>query len=154
MPLLIGLPPLPLRNAVRGTAAAGRTRLEQDVVKAMCVIVVTVALLGLTTAARTDEPKKEDTVTKLLGRWTVTKAADEQLVGAIVTFEKGGKVSVVRKADGKETKLDGTYRVEKDTLISDIGGNTDTNAIKRLTADALELENQDSRVVTILKKTR
>ena len=37
---------------------------------------VSVALLGLTTAARTDEPKKEDNVTKLLGKWKITKATD------------------------------------------------------------------------------
>ena len=121
--------------------------------KALCVIAMSVVLLGLTTAARTDEPK-EDTVTKLLGKWKVTKATDESLVGAVVTFEKGGKASVVRKVDGQETKLDGTYRVEKDTLISDIAGNTDTNAIKRITADELELENPDSRAVTTLKKTK
>src|SRR5438045_701665 len=57
---------LPLRNAVRGTAAAGIAQLEEEVMKALCVIAVSVALLGLTTAARTDEPKKEDNVTKLL----------------------------------------------------------------------------------------
>jgi uncharacterized protein (TIGR03066 family) len=125
-----------------------------EVMKALCVIAVSVALLGLTTAARADEPKKDDAVTRLLGRWTVTKATDESLVGAIVTFEKGGKASLVRKAGGQETKLDGTYRVEKDTLISEIAGNTDTNTIKRLTADALELENPDSRAATILKKTK
>src|SRR5207302_4387029 len=106
------------------------------------------------TAARTDEPKKEDAVTKLVGKWKVTKATDEAGVGAVVTLEKGGKASFVRKVDGQDTKLDGTYRVEKDTLISDIAGNTDTNAIKRLTADELELENPDSRAVTTLKKTK
>jgi uncharacterized protein (TIGR03066 family) len=120
----------------------------------LCVIAASIALLGLTTAAQADGPKKDDTVTKLLGKWEVTKATDETLVGAIVTFEKGGKVSLVKKVDGKETKLDGTYKVEKDKLVSDIAGNTDTNTIKKLTAAALELENEESSATTVLKKTK
>jgi uncharacterized protein (TIGR03066 family) len=122
--------------------------------KALWVIAVCLTLLSLTTAVGADEPKKGDTVTKLLGKWEITKAADESLVGAIVTFEKDGKATIVKKADGQGAKLDGTYKVDKDKLISDIGGNVDTNIIKKLTSDTLEFENIDSKAKTILKKTK
>ncbi len=122
--------------------------------KTSFVLVASIALLGLASAAWADEPKNDDTVTKLLGKWEVAKATDESLVGAFVTFEKGGKVSLVKKVDDKETKLDGTYRIEKGKLISEIGGNTDTNTIKKLTATALDLENEESRATTVLKKTK
>ena len=122
--------------------------------KALIAISVGLALLGLTSVVRADDSKKDDPVAKLLGKWEVTKATDERLVGAIVTFEKEGKANLVRKVDGQETKLDATYKVEKDTLITEIGDNKDTNIIKKLTANALELENKDSQATTVLKKTK
>src|SRR5262245_59047001 len=115
----------------------------------LCVIAAGVALLSLTTIPGADGAGKGDTATKLVGKWEVTKATDATLVGAVVTFEKGGKVSLVKK-DGKGAKLDGTYKVEKDKLVSDVGGNADTNTIKKLTADALELEHDDSGATTVL----
>src|SRR5262245_867851 len=105
--------------------------------KTWCVIAVSVTLLGLANDVGADEPKKDDIVSKLLGKWEITKAADQSLVGAFVTFEKEGKAIIVKKANGQEAKLDGTYKIEKDKLISDIGGTVDTNIIKKLTADML-----------------
>jgi uncharacterized protein (TIGR03066 family) len=122
--------------------------------KALSVLAVSLVLLGLTSVVRADDSKKDDPVAKLLGKWEVTKATDERLVGAIVTFEKEGKANVVMKVDGQETKLDGTYKVEKETLITEVGDNKDTNIIKKLTANALELENKDSQATTVLKKTK
>ena len=122
--------------------------------KMLCVAMASVTLLGLTAFAQADDPKNEATIAKLLGKWEITKTREENLVGAIVTFEKGGKANVVMKVDGKETKLEGTYKVEKDKLISELNGNTDTNTITKLTDTALELENSDASVTTILKKKK
>ncbi len=120
--------------------------------KMLCAIAMSLALLGLTSYARADEAKKDDPLAKLLGKWEVTKATDERLVGAVVTFEKGGKANLVMNVDGQETKLDGTYKIEKDTLITEVGESKDTNIIKKLTASALELENKESQAMTVLKK--
>jgi uncharacterized protein (TIGR03066 family) len=128
--------------------------MERRIMKMLCVAMASVTLLGLTAFAQADDPKNEATIAKLLGKWEITKTREENLVGAIVTFEKGGKANVVMKVDGKETKLEGTYKVEKDKLISELNGNTDTNTITKLTDTALELENSDASVTTILKKKK
>lgn len=121
--------------------------------KLLCLITASIALLGLTSLAHADDNKK-DAATKLLGKWEVVKSRQERLMGAIVTFEKEGKLSVVMKVDGKDTKLDGTYKVEKDKLVSEIDGNTDTNSIKKITDADLELENDQATETTVLKKKK
>ena len=103
-----------------------------------------------------EEPKKDDTIEKLLGKWEVIRAdASPDSLGGIVTFEKDGKLSIVIKTgNGKDVKVEGNYKLEKDKLTTDIGnGSPDTDTIKKLTADDLELENADKKV-TIMKKKK
>jgi uncharacterized protein (TIGR03066 family) len=121
--------------------------------KMLCLIVASITLLSLTAFAHADDPKN-DAVVKLLGKWEVVKTREDRLLGATVTFEKEGKLSVVMKVDGQDTKLDGTYKVEKDKLVSEINGNTDTNTIKKLTDAELELENSMATATTVLKKKK
>ena len=106
------------------------------------------------TGCGTGLPDTINTAAKLLGKWEVTKAPEANLVGAIITFEKEGKMTAVIKQDGQEQKLDGTYKVEKDVLTVEVAGNTHTHAIKKVTADTLELEVKEANATMTLKKKK
>jgi len=87
-------------------------------------------------------PRRRTTSRNSWANGKITKATDESLVGGGRDLREGGEGErSSRKVDGQETKLDGTYRVEKDTLIRDISPATRTpTPSRRLTADELELE--------------
>jgi len=100
----------------------------------------------------------DDNAKKIVGKWELTKSEDPGApIGAAVEFTKDGKVTIVAKADGKELKLDGTYKIEKDKLITKIsfGGKTDedTDEIVKLTDDTLELRDKDKKI-TVLKRKK
>jgi uncharacterized protein (TIGR03066 family) len=58
--------------------------------------------------------------------------------------------------DGKESKIEGTYKIEKDKLLTEgtVAGETkkDVDTIKKLTDDEMELENKDKKTVTLKRK--
>jgi uncharacterized protein (TIGR03066 family) len=124
--------------------------------KTLSAFVVGLAMLGLVGLARADEKKKDDTqkkddaVAKLMGTWEITKNTGGIPEGTLIEFAKDGKL-VMTATDG--TKVDGTYKVEKDKLLTTIGGAEDTDTIEKLTADAVELKNKDG-VVTVMKKKK
>jgi uncharacterized protein (TIGR03066 family) len=100
-----------------------------------------------------DDKKNEETAAKLLGDWEITKSADDAAVGALVTFDKDGKLLIKITIEGKEQKIEGTWKLdEKGKLITESGGAEDTDTIKKLTADAMELENKDGKVTVMKKK--
>jgi uncharacterized protein (TIGR03066 family) len=122
--------------------------------KPLYALAVAAAVLGLAAPAAADEPKKDDTAAKLVGAWEITKATDEPLVGATITFTKDGKFTLVLKVNGEEMTIEGTYTIEDGKLVTKSAGNDgDTDTIKKLTADAMELENKDKKV-TVLKKKK
>ena len=48
---------------------------------------------------------------KLVGKWELTKSSDESAPkGAMVEFTKDNKVTITFDANGKEVKLEGTYK--------------------------------------------
>jgi uncharacterized protein (TIGR03066 family) len=121
----------------------------------LCTIAVGMALLSVTARVGADEPKKEqppksdEVIAKLLGKWEVTKADEEQLVGAIITFEKDGKFI----AHVNEMDHEGTYKIDdKGKLITTVGDMSDSDTIKKLTTDVLELENKDGKVTNMKRK--
>jgi uncharacterized protein (TIGR03066 family) len=122
--------------------------------KSLFAIAVGVALFGLATRVsaddtKKDEQKKDDVVTKLLGSWEVTKADDDALVGATITFEKEGKFI----AKVGEMTHEGTYKIDENgKLITTIGDASDSDTIKKLTADVMELENKDGKATNLKKK--
>ena len=119
--------------------------------KPLFAIAVGLVLVGWTSRISADDSKKKDDVmTKLLGKWEVTKADGDQLVGATITFEKDGKFNI--NLNGMD--IEGTYKIdEKGKLVTSIGDNSDTDTFKKLTADDMELENNDHKV-TILKRKK
>lgn len=70
--------------------------------------------------------------------------------GGTITFEKGGKFTLVLKED---SKMEGTFEIEKGRLVTKIGDASDTDTIKKLTADEVELQN-DNKETTQLKKKK
>jgi len=101
---------------------------------------------------------QDDNAKKIVGAWEVTKSGGDLPAGTTIEFTKDGKLNAVIKADGMEVKLDGTYKVEKDKLIVKIklGDQNieETATIKKLTDDALEIEDKDKKVDVFKKKKK
>jgi uncharacterized protein (TIGR03066 family) len=99
----------------------------------------------------------DDNAAKIVGKWEITKADDKNLMGAAVEFTKDGKLIIKMKIDDKDVTLDGTYKVEKDQLLTKIKVedqvNEDTDTITKLTDDALELIDKEKKV-TVLKRKK
>jgi uncharacterized protein (TIGR03066 family) len=104
-----------------------------------------------------DEPKEKDspkpTEAKILGTWEITKASEEMLVGATVTFAKEGKLSITLKINGEEKKIDGKWELKDGKLITEAeSGTADTDTFKKFTDDSMELENKDGQITHLKKK--
>jgi len=123
------------------------------------------ALIGSVRFAAGDEPKKDDKLkkddnaAKIVGTWELIKSDDATApIGATVTFTKDGKLLVNATVNGQEIKIEGTYKVEKDKLLSEmkIGDMTmkDTDTIKKLTDDELELVDKDMKASVLNKKKK
>lgn len=92
---------------------------------------IALVFVALIAAAGTDNAKK------IVGVW---EKAKDKLIS--LEFTKDGKLKIKGKQGDKTFEIDGTYKVEKDTLSLTIGGNTDTDPkIKKLTDSELHLEN-------------
>ena len=113
------------------------------------------AILGVLVFAFTS-PAKADDSAKLIGKWAVTKTTGETPVGSTVEFTKDGKLTAIANIEGKEIKLVGTYKVEKDKLTVKLTlGEMNVEevlTIKKLTDKELELEDKDKKVDTLEKK--
>ena len=95
---------------------------------------------------------------KLVGKWELTKSSDESAPkGAMVEFTKDNKVTITFDANGKEVKLEGTYKVDGEKLTVKLplpGGkdNEDTDTIKMLTDEKLVLIDKDKKENEFTKK--
>lgn len=99
---------------------------------------------------------QDDNAKKIVGKWEVTKSGSDLPAGSVIEFTKDGKLNAVIKADGMEVKLDGTFKVEKEklTVKIKIGDQNieEVATIKKLTDDALELEDKDKKIDVFKKK--
>jgi uncharacterized protein (TIGR03066 family) len=114
---------------------------------------VLVVLLG--TAARSQD--KTDYAKLIVGTWEVTKADENTVpVGSVVEFTKDGKMKVTAKEGGAEMKLEGTYKVEKDTFTFTLkAGDQDlsqTITISKISDKMLATKDKDGKVVELTKK--
>lgn len=80
-------------------------------------LLAAVAVVGLLApAARADE--KADYAKKIVGKWELTKVEEGGLPkGTIVDFDKDGKVKVAAKVGDQDLVLEGTYKVEGESLM-------------------------------------
>jgi uncharacterized protein (TIGR03066 family) len=97
----------------------------------------------------------DDNAKKIVAKWEVTKSGSDLPEGSTVEFTKDGKITAVIKGD--ETKIEGTYKVEKEKLNVKlkIGDQSieETVTITKLTDDALELKDKDAKV-DVFKKVK
>ena len=123
--------------------------------RAFAVVLGLVAACGLAGFAGVED-KKDDNATKIVGKWEITKAGGDVPAGSTIEFTKDGKLAAVIKGDGKDLKLDGTYKIDKDKLTVKITVENqtveETVTIKKLTDADLELEDKDKKVDVLKKK--
>ncbi len=114
------------------------------------------ALFGLAVVVSLAAPAKADDAAKLLGKWEVTKSGGDTPVGAVVNFEKDGKMTANVTLDGKDLKLDGTYKLDGKKLKVSLTLNDQKIehefTVKFKGDDELELEDADKKVDTLKKK--
>jgi uncharacterized protein (TIGR03066 family) len=123
--------------------------------KPLFAIALGLAVLAPRFAAADD--KKDDNAAKIVGTWELVKADDAGApVGATVTFTKDGKVKVSATVNGMDVKFDGTYKVDKDKLETEIkiGEMTmkETETITKLTDTEFETVDKDKKVTVFKKK--
>ncbi len=64
-----------------------------------------------------DNKDSADTAKSLVGTWEISHAGHgAPPIGSVYEFSQDGKVTITAKIDGKETILNGTYRVDGDRL--------------------------------------
>ena len=118
---------------------------------------VLAGLLGVVMVAfATNAQAQDDNAKKIVGVWEVAKAGGDLPAGSTIEFTKDGMLKAVVKVEGMEVKLDGTYTVAKEKLTVKIKV-ADQNieevaTIKKLTDDALEIEDKDKKVDVFKKK--
>jgi uncharacterized protein (TIGR03066 family) len=93
----------------------------------------------------------------VVGKWEVTKTEDGSVPpGCTIEFASDGKVKANIKKDGEEKMLDGTYTVEKNTLVVTMkeGGEDkkQTITITKISEKEMSTKGEDGKVVELKKK--
>jgi uncharacterized protein (TIGR03066 family) len=103
-----------------------------------------IALTGFAGAADDDNAKK------IIGKWEVTKSGSDLPAGSTIEFTKDGKLLAIIKGDDN-TKIEGTYKVEKGKMTVKIKGegnqtHEEVVTILKLTDTALETKDKDGKI--------
>ena len=119
-------------------------------------LLAAVAVVGLAgTGARADE--KADYAKKIVGKWELTKVEEGGLPkGTLVEFDKDGKVKVTVKAEDKEQVLEGTYKVEGESLMLTMKVGEDerkqTITLLKLDDKVMHTKNEMGKMSELTKK--
>ena len=124
---------------------------------ALRLMAAVVLALGLIAGLRAEDKKADTNKDKVVGSWEVTKSYEGgPPVGSVIVFAKDGKMKVTHKQDDKEVTTEGTYTVEGEkmtvTLKRDDKEIKHTVTIKKLTAKAFVVENEQSKMLEFKKK--
>jgi len=128
--------------------------------RSLCFLVcgLSLGIVGIGGASLADDKDKKEVPNKdkVIGIWEVTKSGSGIPPGATFEFTKDGKLKVTIKADGKEVTVEGTYKVEGDTITSagPKGEKPDKNKIKKLTDTELVTEDEKGKVDEFKKKKK
>jgi uncharacterized protein (TIGR03066 family) len=95
---------------------------------------------------------------KLVGTWSVTKSEDAP-PGALLEFTKDGKLKLTVKVEGKEISVEGTYKVEGDSITVTMKGpdgkeKTEKAKIKELTDKKLITVDEKGKIDEFAKKKK
>jgi uncharacterized protein (TIGR03066 family) len=120
--------------------------------KTMTLGLASLLVLGLTMAY--GEDKKDDNKTKIVGVWEVVKseASNGPQKGATVECTKDGKFKLTFEENGSKTTIEGTYKVDGDSVKSESKApdgkeHKETLKIKELTDKKLVLEDEEGKQV-------
>jgi uncharacterized protein (TIGR03066 family) len=121
--------------------------------RTLCAALLGVCVVVFAGTARADD---DDNAKKLLGVWVIDKSGSMLPEGSTVEFIKDGKLKVILKDKSGDMNFSGTYKLAKDkltTIVNLMGKDVeDILTIKKLTDEALEVEDKDGTVDTFKKK--
>jgi uncharacterized protein (TIGR03066 family) len=114
---------------------------------ALCGMILGVA--GFASAA-----DKDDNATKIAGKWEIVKSGSDLAKGSTVEFTKDGQLTATIKG-GEDTKIEGTYKVDKDKLLVKLKAGDQTHeetvTISKLSDTELILKDKDNKVDELKK---
>jgi uncharacterized protein (TIGR03066 family) len=117
--------------------------------KPVSALVLVVLVFAGPSAAQDDYPKK------IVGKWEITKAGGGASAGTVIEFTKDNKLAAKVKIADMEIKLTGTYKLDKDKLELKLKTDgmeiEETLTIKKLTDEAMELEDKDGKIDQLKK---
>jgi len=118
------------------------------VVRGLTVLIICVGFAAFSGAADVDKAKA-------IGTWTVAKGEDIP-PGTSVEFTKDGKLIFKVALNGKEIKLEGTYKIEGDKITvsmktPDGKDDTETDTIKTLNDNEMVLVDPKGKEVVFKK---
>ncbi len=120
--------------------------------KTLCAAVLGVCVVGFAGTAQA----QDDNAKKIVGTWVLDKAGGDLPAGSTLQFTDKGQLNVVVKDASGDIKFDGSYKIAKDKISVKLKVNDqtieETVTIKKLTDDALEVEDKDKKVDTFKKK--
>jgi uncharacterized protein (TIGR03066 family) len=124
----------------------------------MFAVVLGGLALGLGTPSAAADEKKDDHATKIVGKWEITKAGGQVGPGSTLDFAKDGKIVIVVKEEKESKTIKGTYKIAKDKLTITLTDEANTSfdqtlTIKKLTDDAMELEDEN-QMLDVLKRKK
>jgi uncharacterized protein (TIGR03066 family) len=125
-------------------------------IRLTAVVLGLVSVLGLVAIARADDKKTDDYPKLLIAKWEITKAGGQAQVGTVIEFVKDKSFAMDLKVNDVTEKVKGTYTLDKDKLTVKFTFNgmelEEELTIKKLTDDALELEDKAGGVDVLKKK--
>jgi uncharacterized protein (TIGR03066 family) len=132
--------------------------------KALGLAVLSCLIVVFAGSVQSQDKKDKDTkdtkdpnAKKIVGIWELTKSGGDLPVGTLIEFTTDSKlIASIKGDDGKVEKVNGTYTVASDklTVKVDLNGTVEESAtIKKLTEDALEIEDKDKKVDVFKRKT-
>lgn len=115
------------------------------------------ALLVSLAANSRAEDDKTDYKKLIVGKWEVSKA-DEGTVpeGTLIEFTKDGKLKITAKMGEEDFKIDGTYKVVKNTFVYTLKlgdeEKSQTITITKISEKEMATKNEDGKLVEMKKK--
>ena len=111
-------------------------------------------MLGIVAGVRAEDKVSKDNI---VGSWEVTKSEEPPPpVGSVVEFGKDGKMKVVRKQDGKDMTIEGTYTFKDDKIdmVLKIEDKEVKHSItiKKVDGDVISVENEKGKTLELKRK--
>lgn len=112
-----------------------------------------VLLLALSTGLSADDKKDAIDAKKLVGKWQPKEKKDD--LKMVIEFTKDGKMLITLTEQGKDTNLDGTYKIEGNKLTTKVKvmdkERMRTRTVTKLTDTELVSTDEDGKEDTLLR---